>query len=54
MLESNSLSQKFQDSVTESEVRRIHCSVVAEVLDNEIKPHNGVTYLLDFSTVMCI
>lgn len=45
MLENNSLSHKFQGTVTESEVRKIHCSVVTEVLDNEIKPHNGGTYL---------
>lgn len=54
MLESNSLSHKFQDTVTESEVRKIHCSVVADVLDNEIKPHTVMVELTCFYNVICI
>lgn len=51
MLESNSLTQKFPGGASERKVRKIHCSVVGDVRDDEIKPHHVGTYLLDYCTL---
>lgn len=54
MLESYSLALKFPDGVSESKVRKIRCRVVAEVQDNEIKPHNVATYLLSRNALLLV
>lgn len=54
MLESYSLALKFPDGVSERKVRKIHCRVVAEVQDDEIKPHNVATYLLSFNALLLL